>query len=73
MAERSFGAQALTLWATPVQARHLGGGSGFVEENQPMRFKPHPWLPRACPFFARLLGTKQTILLAQGALEVGIG
>jgi len=63
MAERSFGAQALTLWATSAQARHLCGGSGFVEENQPVRFKPHPWLPRACPFFARLLDVG-TILFA---------
>jgi hypothetical protein len=26
-----------------------------------LTFKPHPWLPRACPFFARLLDVGATL------------
>jgi hypothetical protein len=37
-----------------TQARHLRGDSGLVQENQPVRFKPHPWLPRGRPLLARL-------------------
>ena len=39
----------------PSQARHLGGGSGLVQEDQPVRLKPHDRLARRGPFLARLL------------------
>jgi hypothetical protein len=40
MAERDLGKKPLAFGATAAQAGHLGGGSGLVEEDQPMRLKP---------------------------------
>jgi hypothetical protein len=45
----------LTLGAAPARARHLGRRSGLVQENQPVRLKPHDRLARRGPFLARLL------------------
>ena len=53
MAERRLGAQPLALWAAAAQAGHLGGRSGLVEKDQPMRLKPHARLACGCPFLAR--------------------
>ena len=63
MSERRLGAQPLALQAAAAQARHLGGGSGLVDEDQPMRLKPHPRLALGLPFLARLADVG-TILLA---------
>jgi hypothetical protein len=52
----------LTLQATAAQARHLGGGCGFVEEDQPVRLKPHLRLADAAPFLARLLDVGAVLL-----------
>jgi hypothetical protein len=54
MPERSFGAQALTFEAASAQPRHFRCCSGLIEEDQPVRFEPHPRLPLPCPFLARL-------------------
>ena len=37
------------------QARHLGGRSGLVQKDQPVRLKPHDRLARQGPFLGRLL------------------
>lgn len=52
--ERRLGAKPLALRAAAAQAGHLGRGSGLVQEDQPVRLKPHSRLARGCPFFARL-------------------
>jgi len=54
MAERGFGAEALAPQATSARARHFRGGSGLVEEDQPLRLEPHPGLPLSPPFLSRL-------------------
>ncbi len=54
VAERGFGAKPLALQAAATQARHLRGGPGLVEKDQPVRFKPHSWLPRGRPLLACL-------------------
>ena len=60
MAERGFGAAALAPQATSAQgasfsqARHFRGGSGLVEEDQPMRLEPHLGLALSPPFLSRL-------------------
>lgn len=63
MSERRFCEEPLTFRATPAVARHLGRGSGAlraslpsgrIDEDQPLRLKPHLWLALICPFFARL-------------------
>src|SRR5580692_6583466 len=46
-----------------AQTRHFGRGSGLVQEDQPLRFKPHLRLAHARPFLARLFDV-ETILLA---------
>ena len=55
VSERDFRKQPLPLRAAASQARHLGGGSGLVQEDQPVRLKPHDRLARRGPFLARLL------------------
>jgi hypothetical protein len=65
MPERSLGAQSLALQATSAQSRHLGGGSRLVQEDQPLRLKPHPRLPRQGPFLARLLDIGPILLTGQ--------
>ena len=63
MSERSLGEKPSALQATAAQARHLGGGSGLVKEDQPVRLKPHLRLTNGGPFLARLLDVR-TIVLA---------
>jgi hypothetical protein len=62
ISERSLGEKPLAFPATAPQARHLGGGSGLVEEDQPVRLKPHPRLANADPFLARLLDVGPILL-----------
>lgn len=62
MSERCLRAQPLALQAAATQPCHLGGGSGFVDEHQPVGLKPHPWLALGLPFLPRL-GDVGTILL----------
>ena len=52
MSEGRLGAKPLALQAAAAQAGHFGGGSGLVEENEPMRLKPHPRLARGDPRLA---------------------
>ena len=54
MAERGFGPEALALQAMAARARHFRGGSGLVEEDQPVRLEPHPGLALSPPFLSRL-------------------
>jgi hypothetical protein len=42
MTERSFGPEAPALQAASAQARHFRGGSGLVEEDQPVRHGAPP-------------------------------
>jgi hypothetical protein len=62
MAERDLGKKPLAFGATAAQAGHLGGGSGLVEEDQPMRLKPHLRLANADPFLARLFDVGPIVL-----------
>ena len=63
MSERGLGEKPLAFRATAAQARHLGGGSGLVHEDQSVRLQPHLRLANAGPFFARLFDVG-TIVLA---------
>jgi hypothetical protein len=49
------GALQRSRWplAAAAQTGHLGGGSGLVEKDQPMRLKPHARLALGGPFLAR--------------------
>jgi len=62
MAERDLGKKPLAFGATAAQAGHLGGGSSLVEEDQPMRLKPHLRLANADPFLARLFDVGPIVL-----------
>jgi hypothetical protein len=55
VSERDFRKQSLPLQAVAARARHLGGRSGLVQKDQPVRLKPHDRLARRGPFLARLL------------------
>ena len=55
VSERDFRKQPLPPPAAASQARHLGGRSGLVQKDQPVRLKPHDRLARQGPFLARLL------------------
>lgn len=44
MPEWCLRAQPSAFWASTAQTRHFGGGSGFVDKHQAMRFKLHPRL-----------------------------
>jgi len=44
----------LTFEAASAQPRHFRCCSGLIEEDQPVRFEPHPRLPLPRPFLARL-------------------
>ena len=55
VSERDFRKQPLPPQAAASQARHLGGRSGLVQKDQPVRLKPHDRLARQGPFLARLL------------------
>jgi len=55
VSERGLREKPLAFQATAAQARHLGGGSGLVQEDEPVRLKPHPRLADFCPFLARVL------------------
>ena len=55
VSERDFRKQPLPPQAAASQARHLGGRSGLVQKDQPVRLKPHGRLARQGPFLARLL------------------
>ena len=45
MAERRLGAQPLAFGTSAAQARHLRRRAGLIEEDEPVRLKPHPRLP----------------------------
>jgi len=62
MSERGFGKEPLALRATAAQARHLGGRSGLVQEDEPVGLKPHDRLARRDPFLARLLDVGPIVL-----------
>jgi hypothetical protein len=62
MAERGLGETPLAFPATAAQARHLGGGSGLVEEDQSVRLKPHVRLANPGPFVARLFDVGAIVL-----------
>ena len=55
MSERRLGEKPSPLGTAAAQTRHLGGGSSLVQEDEPVRLKPHPRLADFCPFLARLL------------------
>jgi hypothetical protein len=65
MAEGSLAAQSLALQAATAQARHLGWGPRLVEEDQPLRLKPHLRLPHRGPFLARLSHVGAVLLARQ--------
>lgn len=48
------GALALALQAASARAGHFRGGSGLVEEDQPVGLEPHLRLPLSPPFLSRL-------------------
>src|ERR1700690_1523338 len=54
MAEGSLRAKALAPVAASARAGHLGVGSGFVDEDQPMRLGPHLRLSFSLPPLAPL-------------------
>jgi hypothetical protein len=54
MFERGLGSKALALQAASARACHFGGGSGLVEEDQPVVLEPHLRLPFSPPFLSRL-------------------
>jgi hypothetical protein len=55
VSERDFRKQPLPPQTAAPQARHLGGRSGLVQKDQPVRLKPHDRLARQGPLLARLL------------------
>jgi hypothetical protein len=61
----------LAFQATAAQARHLGGGSGLVQEDQSVRLKAHLRLADAGPFFARLFDVGRSCSLARRILWDG--
>src|SRR6202035_1346435 len=62
VSERDFRKQPLPPQAAASQARHLGGRSGLVQKDQPVRLKPHDRLARQGPFLARLLAVGAILL-----------
>jgi hypothetical protein len=58
----TFESSLCPFQAAASQARHLGGGSGLVKKDQPVRLKPHDRLARQGPFLARLLYVGPIIL-----------
>jgi hypothetical protein len=54
MAKGGLGAKALAPLAASASPRHLGVGSRFVDEDQPMRLGPHLGLSFSLPRLARL-------------------
>ena len=62
MSERGFGKKPLALRAPAAQARHLGGRSSLVQEDQPVWLKPHDRLARRGPLLARLLDVGPIVL-----------
>ena len=71
MSERGLGEKPLALQATAAQARHLGGGSGLVKEDEPARLKPHLRLANADPFLAACLTSGRSRSLATTVLWNG--
>jgi hypothetical protein len=55
MSERRLGEKPAPLGTAAAQARHLGRGSRLVQEDEPVRLKPHLRLADFRPFLARLL------------------
>src|SRR3984885_14595328 len=53
---------ALPPQAAASQARHLGGRSGLVQKDQPVRLRPNDRLARQGPFLARLLDVGPILL-----------
>ena len=62
MSERGFGKEPWPFGRTAAQARHLGGRSGLVQEDEPVGLKPHDRLARRDPFLARLLDVGPIVL-----------
>ena len=54
MAKGGLGAKALAPLAASARPGHLGVGSRFVDEHQPMRLGPHLGLSFSLPRLARL-------------------
>jgi hypothetical protein len=54
MAKGGLGAKALAPLAASASPSHLCVGSGFVDEDQPMRLGPHLGLSFSLPRLARL-------------------
>jgi hypothetical protein len=54
ISEWGLGEKHLASLAMAAQARHLGGGSGFVQEYRSVRLKLHLRLANADPFLAHL-------------------
>jgi hypothetical protein len=74
VSERGLREKPLAFQATAAQARHLGGGSGLVQEDQSVRLKPHLRLANAGPFFARLFDVGTIVLAgAQNFFEAVAG
>lgn len=44
MAEWRLGSQTVALQTAATQPRHLRGGASLIDEDQPIRLKPHPRL-----------------------------
>ena len=51
--ERGICLQPRPTRATSAQACHPGGDGGFINENNPMRLKAHPWLAPVAPLVSR--------------------
>ena len=53
MSERGFGFQTSADTSPPAQARHLRGGAGFIEKDQPINLLAHVRLAVGAPVMAR--------------------
>jgi hypothetical protein len=65
MAEWRLGSQAVALQAAATQPRHLRGGAGLVNEDQPIWLKSHPRLAVFLPVFARRADLGAILLAGQ--------
>jgi hypothetical protein len=53
VSERGICFQQRPTQRPPTQACHLGGNSRFVDKDQPVRLKAHPWLTPLRPLVSR--------------------
>jgi len=57
--------QALAPQSPAAQARHLGGRSGFIQEDKPVGLQFHAWLAQAHPLLALLADIRTFLFRSQ--------